>query len=134
MLICLVCPSIHILTLPRLLSRGLHRSENQADPSTHNLDNTNTGKCIVSCWSKFVFTRQFHFMGRFRLTYQGDVKSLPRPGKKQARKHVRDASDFNNIEMRAVIKFFFFFSARQGAEGNSHHSDRNISLFPSWSG
>ena len=25
---------------------------------------------------------------------------------KQARKHVRDASDFNNIEMRALIKFF----------------------------
>jgi len=25
------------------------------------------------------------------------------------------------------------FSARQGTEGNSRHSDRNISLFPSWS-
>jgi len=32
--------------------------------------------------------------------------------------------DFNNIETRAVIKFFF--SARQGAEGNSRHSDRNM--------
>jgi len=39
---------------------------------------------------------------------------------------------FNNIKTRAVIKFFP--PARQGAEGNSHHSDRNISLFPSWSG
>ena len=28
----------------------------------------------------------------------------------------------------------FFFPARQGAEGNSRHFDRNISLFPSWSG
>jgi len=27
-----------------------------------------------------------------------------------------------------------FFLARRGAEGNSHHSDRNINLFPSWSG
>jgi len=27
-----------------------------------------------------------------------------------------------------------FFPARQGAEGNSHHSERNISLFPSCSG
>ena len=27
-----------------------------------------------------------------------------------------------------------FFPAKQGAEGNSRHSDRNISLFPSWSG
>ena len=28
-----------------------------------------------------------------------------------------DARDFNNMETRAVIKFFFF-TARQGAEGN----------------
>jgi len=35
-----------------------------------------------------------------------------------------DVHDFNNIEMRAIIKFFF--TARQGAEGNSRHSDRNI--------
>jgi len=41
------------------------------------------------------------------LIYQGADKSLARPGMKQARKHVRDARDFNNMEMRAVIKFFF---------------------------
>jgi len=35
-----------------------------------------------------------------------------------------DASDFNNIETRVVIKFFF--PARQGAEGNAGHSHRNI--------
>jgi len=35
-----------------------------------------------------------------------------------------DARDFNNVETRAVVKFFFF--ARQGAEGNLHHSERNI--------
>jgi len=34
------------------------------------------------------------------------------------------ARDFSNMETRAVIKFVF--SARQGAEGNSRHSDRNI--------
>jgi hypothetical protein len=28
----------------------------------------------------------------------------------------------------------FFFPARQGAQGNSQHSDRNIRLFPSWLG
>jgi len=33
--------------------------------------------------------------------------SIPRPGRKQARKHVRDVRDFNNIETRDVIKFFF---------------------------
>ena len=64
--------------------------------------------------------------------YRGADKCLARSGSKQARKHVREARDFNNIETRAVIKFFF--SARQGAEGISRHSDRNISLFPSWSG
>ena len=40
-------------------------------------------------------------------TYRGADKSLARPGKKQARKHVRDARDFNKIETRAVIKFLF---------------------------
>ena len=34
------------------------------------------------------------------------------------------ARDFNNIGARAVIKIFFF--ARQGPEGNSRHSERNI--------
>jgi len=37
----------------------------------------------------------------------GADKSLTRPGRKQARKHVRDARNFNNIETRAVIKFLF---------------------------
>jgi len=35
-----------------------------------------------------------------------------------------DARDFNNMGTRAVFKFFF--PARQGAEGNSRHSERNI--------
>jgi len=35
-----------------------------------------------------------------------------------------DVHDFNNTEMRAVIKFSF--SAGQGAKRNSHHSQRNI--------
>ena len=39
--------------------------------------------------------------------YRGADKSLARPGRKQARKHVRDARDFNKIETRAVIKFLF---------------------------
>ena len=36
-----------------------------------------------------------------------------------------DARDFNNMETRAVIGFFFT-PARQGAKGNSRHSDTNI--------
>ena len=50
------------------------------------------------------------------LNYEGSVfrvisadKSLARPGRKQARKHIRDAYDFAKNETRAVIKFFFFF-------------------------
>jgi len=39
--------------------------------------------------------------------YRGDDKSLARSGRKQARKHVGDARDFNNIETRADIKFLF---------------------------
>ena len=67
--------------------------------------------------------------------YRGADKSLARPGRKQARKHVRDARDFNNIETRAVIKSLSPTPpARQGAEGNARHSDRNVSLLPSWSG
>ena len=37
--------------------------------------------------------------------YRGADKSVARPGSKQARKHVRDARDFNNIETRSIIKF-----------------------------
>jgi len=66
------------------------------------------------------------------LLYRGADKSLSLPGGKRARNHVRDARDFNNIETRAVIKFFF--PAKQGAVGNSRHSDRSIGLFPSWLG
>ena len=35
-----------------------------------------------------------------------------------------DARDFNNMERELSSSFFFL--ARQGAEGNSSHSDRNI--------
>ena len=35
-----------------------------------------------------------------------------------------DARDFNNIQTRAIIKFFL--PARQGAERNSRNSERNI--------
>jgi len=43
----------------------------------------------------------------FNCQYRSAEKSLARPGRKQARKHVRDARDFSNIETRAVIMLFF---------------------------
>ena len=48
--------------------------------------------------------------------YRGADKSLARPGRKQARKHVRDGRDFNNIETRAVIEVFFFFQDKAPKE------------------
>ena len=75
--------------------------------------------------------REYYCLGGRTFPTHGADKSLALPGRKQARKNVRDASDFNNIETRALIKFFP--PARQGDEGNSRRSDRNISLFPSWS-
>jgi len=53
-------------------------------------------------------TEDFFLQGCGAL-YRGADKSLSRPGRKQVRKHVGDAHDFNNIETRASIKFFFFF-------------------------
>jgi len=55
------------------------------------------GKRSVGAWCRHSF-QQF--------TYQGADRSLARPGKKQSRKHLRDALDINNIETRAVIEFF----------------------------
>jgi len=71
-------------------------------------------------------------MFRFVL-YRSVDEFLARPGRKQAGKQVRDARDFNNIETRSV-SCFPPPPPRQGLEGNSRHCDRNISLFPSWSG
>jgi len=61
----------------------------------------------------------------------GADKSLARPGRKQARKHVRRYAQFQH---RDASCHQVLLPARQGAEGNSRHSDRNISLFTSWSG
>ena len=60
-------------------------------------------------------------------TYRGDVKSLARPGRKQARKHFRDRA--NSTTSRRELSSSVYF-ANQGAEGNSRHSDRNSNLFP----
>ena len=41
----------------------------------------------------------------YRRQYRSADNSLPQPGRKQARKDVKDARDFNKIEKRTVIKF-----------------------------
>jgi len=50
------------------------------------------------------------------MLYRGADKSLAQPGRKQSRKHVRDARVFNNIETLAVIKFFFFLQGKAPKE------------------
>ena len=50
------------------------------------------------------------------MNYRGAENSLARPGREQARKHVTDARDFNNIEMQAVIKLFFFLQDKAPKE------------------
>jgi len=82
---------------------------------------TRVAKCIVVDGGIF----QIFIVNRYKLAivcnrffiYRDADKSLARPGRKQAQKHVRDPRDFNNIETRTVIKFFF--PASQGAGGNS---------------
>jgi len=62
--------------------------------------------------------------------YRGADKSLARPG----RKKLGNMSGTRAISTTSRSELSIFFPARQGAEGNWRHSDRNISLFLSWSG
>jgi len=48
--------------------------------------------------------------------YRGADKSLAGPGRKQAPKHLRNERDFNNIETRAVNKFFFSLQSKAQIE------------------
>jgi len=59
-------------------------------------------------------------------------KSLVRPGRKQARKHVRDARDFNDIETRAVIKFFFFLPDKAPKEIHAILTETLACFVPGW--
>ena len=54
---------------------------------------------FISCW--------YEYKLKYSGVYRGADKSLAQTGRKQTRKHVRDARDFNNIETRALIKIIF---------------------------
>ena len=70
-------------------------------------------RAIMKCEIRKMLTRIIYY-----LCVPGADKSLARPGRNQARKHVRDVRDFNNIETRAVIKFLFL----QGKTPNEIHA------------
>jgi len=69
-------------------------------------------KCIVLTLAPKSHYTDFTFLEPCIAIYRGADKSLARPGRKQAQKHVRDAHDFNNIETQTVIKFFFFLQGK----------------------
>jgi len=62
--------------------------------------------------------------------YRSADKSLARPGRKQARKHVRGARDFNNIETRAVIKFVFFLQDKAPKEIHAILTETLVCFLP----
>ena len=64
--------------------------------------------------------------------YRGAGKSLARPERKQARTRVRDARDFNNMETRAVIKFFFL-QEKAPMEIHVILTETLACFFPGWS-
>jgi len=70
---------------------------------------------------------------KVQMKFRGADKSLARPGRKQTRKNVRNARDFNNIETRAIIKFYFFFL--QGKATKEIHAilKEIMAFFPSCS-
>ena len=86
------------------------------------------GRCVG--WQTYTF------MCRLSLNLGASTSWKQRGADKPAQKGNKlgsmsgDACEFSNIQTRAGIKFFP--PARQDAEGNSRHSDRNISWFPSW--
>jgi hypothetical protein len=61
---------------------------------------------------------------------RGADKSLARPGRTQARKHIRDARDFNNIETRAVIKDFLFLQGKAPKEIHAILTETLASFHP----
>ena len=68
-------------------------------------------------WSLLFFGAKIVEKTRVVFTlYQGADKYLARTGRKHPRKNVRDARDFNNIETRAVHKFFFFLQVKAPKE------------------
>jgi len=64
-------------------------------------------------------------------SYRGADKSLARQG--TSSEACQGRARFQQ-HLDASCQQVSFFPARQAAEGNSRHSDRNIRLFPSWSG
>ena len=90
---------------------GVKRSGPEAEHSPTPSDEcgscTSTAHCLFVAWRLVKHRENFAFTFTGSASYRGAGKSLARLGRKQARKHVRDARDFIDTETRAIIKFFF---------------------------
>jgi len=66
---------------------------------SEDLINTEAEACSYTIWNvhQLYFSQLVELVVPF-MFYGGADKSLARPGRKQAWKHVRDARDFNSIE------------------------------------
>ena len=64
--------------------------------------------------------------------YQGADKSLARSGREKSSEAYQGRAQFQ--QNREASCHQVCFPTRQGAEGNSLHSDRDFSFFPCWSG
>ena len=85
-----------------------------------------TFNCFLSLSvSVQVYDSYVNVYKKYRIINRDADKSLARPGRRQARKHVRESRDFNNIETRAVIKFFF---SLQGNAPKEIHAIRTETL------
>ena len=94
----------------RLVARSLHQWECRRKGSIKMVVEQDVG--VFGCESTLDVS-VLGTCGWLFCVYRGADKSLARPGRKQARNHFMDARDFNNIETRAVINFFFFSKARR---------------------
>jgi len=64
--------------------------------------------------------------------YRGADKSLARPGRKQAPKHVKDARDFNKIQTPGVIKFFSPLQGKTPKEIHAILIETLACFLPGW--
>jgi len=86
----------------------------QASQMTPNLwytsENFIFGDSVFVIWLVYFYYLTINVKFSCCIHTRGADKSLARPGRKQAWKHVRNARDVNKIETRAVIKFLFLQS------------------------
>jgi hypothetical protein len=89
-----------------------------------------SGACCASSFRLFEISQCLHCQGQAVKEYPGADKSLARPGRKQARKDVRDARDFNNIETRAVMFFFIPLQDKASKEIHAFLTETLVCFLP----